>query len=266
MAKRGKSGEDSDDDAPDDTDDLEDPLEFEAWRLESWRGRRASGMKGGKPPTTRPRRCGGARCRRRLEELRDEKIGKGKKPERRPSGSSSRSTTIKVLSSWTTTPWPRPAKATCGIGRPMARSSRTSLTGRPPEGHAGQGLWVPGPYKVHAFVGPGHDVRGPRQPDERRLQRRHKADDPLAGNYDRRRGGTRDIDKAFEDGDGSALFNAVHIRRIVGRERRSSPWRDQRQLAAASTSRVCASGASATGGGSAARRRAPPGAVAATAG
>ena len=30
------------------------------------------------------------------------------------------------------------------------------------------------------------------------LQRRHKADDPLRRGYDRRRGGTQDIDKAFE--------------------------------------------------------------------
>ena len=198
MAKRGKSGEDSDDDAPDDTDDLEDPLEFEAWRVRELARatrERDERRKAADDEAETLRRRALSPAARRAE---DEKIGKGKKPEK---------------AKWKFLQKYHHKGAFFMDDDTLAKAGEGDVRNRATDGAVLEDKFdraaLPKVMQVKDFGFQGRTKYthlsdqdttfvDRDNPMNGWLQRRHKADDPLRRGYDRRRGGTQDIDKAFE--------------------------------------------------------------------
>ena len=210
MAKRGKSGEDSDDDAPDDTDDLEDPLEFEAWRVRELARatrERDERRKAADDEAETLRRRALSPAARRAE---DEKIGKGKKPEKakwkflqkyhhKGAFFMDDDTLAKAGEGDVRNPggrWSGPRGQVRSGGFPKVMQVKDfGFQGRTKYTHLSD--------QDTTFVDRDNPMNG-------WLQRRHKADDRLRRGYDRRRGGTQDIDKAFEHVDGSGVVQHTY--------------------------------------------------------
>ena len=198
MAKRGKSGEDSDDDAPDDADDLEDPLEFEAWRVRELARatrERDERRKAADDEAETLRRRALSPAARRAE---DEKIGKGKKPEK---------------AKWKFLQKYHHKGAFFMDDDTLAKAGEGDVRNRATDGAVLEDKFdraaLPKVMQVKDFGFQGRTKYthlsdqdttfvDRDNPMNGWLQRRHKADDPLRRGYDRRRGGTQDIDKAFE--------------------------------------------------------------------